>query len=823
MLDSSLKNARILIVDDQESNIILLESMLERDGYTDLRSITDSRQVSALFDEFQPDLILLDLHMPHLDGFAVMEQLRARIPSDDYLPILVLTADITPEVKLRALAAGARDFLTKPFDVAEVSLRIRNLLETHYLHRQQKNQNQVLEEKMRERTAELRQRADDLALINALNVAINRGDDLQKIIVLMADELHRIFHCIGTITAFPNPDKQSMHIQHIEFPSPLAGQIENLAGASIRSLPLKIPMMGDGQFAQTLRAGNPRVINDADAIKAVMAEYTDNLLLKHLVTPVYRLLGIGSMLLIPLISGTEIYGLLEMARTEATTESDLFRVQSIVGLLTTAIGRKLAEEHTRKSEKKYRELFEVNKDGIAIFLLNPDGVPDTFIELNNAAPKMLGYTREEMLKLTPLMLEPHVTQAQLQFRESEFKSKGTVNFETVIRHKDGHPVFAEFTSQTIQYEGNPAIMNIVRDVSERKLRENELQAIASLSAALRTASNRAEMLPVIVNQLSSLLQCDAVLAEMIDPLTGETVVEAAYGTWAALIGSHQPSGNGLNSIISQTRAPYHNNNMADDPQIGIPSYLLGGILAGAGVPLIAQDQLIGFLWVGRKNEIVQSEVRLLVAVANMSANAIYRATLYEQSQKNAAALTLAYDTTLEGWAHALELRDQETEGHTRRVMQMTVELAYKMGIDKFELENVRRGALLHDIGKMGIPDSVLLKPGTLNEREWEIMRRHPEYAYKFLEPIEYLHPVMDIPYCHHEKWDGSGYPRGLRGEEIPLVARIFAIVDVWDALNSDRPYRKAWATEQAIRYIVDQSSLHFDPKVVHSFLEMLGK
>ncbi len=143
-----------------------------------------------------------------------------------------------------------------------------------------------------------------------------------------------------------------------------------------------------------------------------------------------------------------------------------------------------------------------------------------------------------------------------------------------------------------------------------------------------------------------------------------------------------------------------------------------------------------------------------------------------------------------------------------------------MGISENELEHVRRGALLHDIGKMGIPDSVLLKPGTLNEREWEIMRRHPEYAYNLLQPIEYLHPALDIPYCHHEKWDGSGYPRGLKGEAIPLVARIFAIVDVWDALLSDRPYRKAWSKEQAHKYLHDQAGKHFDPQVVSAFLEM---
>src|SRR5581483_9371106 len=135
---------------------------------------------------------------------------------------------------------------------------------------------------------------------------------------------------------------------------------------------------------------------------------------------------------------------------------------------------------------------------------------------------------------------------------------------------------------------------------------------------------------------------------------------------------------------------------------------------------------------------------------------------------------------------------------------------------------VRRGALLHDIGKMGVPDNILLKPGKLTDEEWEIMRRHPQYAFDLLTPISYLRRSLDIPFCHHEKWDGTGYPRGLKGEEIPLVARIFAVVDVWDAVTSDRPYRPAWTKDQALKHIQEQSGSHFDPRVVRTFLDMQG-
>ncbi|NJN79113.1 MAG: HD-GYP domain-containing protein [Anaerolineales bacterium] len=169
----------------------------------------------------------------------------------------------------------------------------------------------------------------------------------------------------------------------------------------------------------------------------------------------------------------------------------------------------------------------------------------------------------------------------------------------------------------------------------------------------------------------------------------------------------------------------------------------------------------------------------------------------------------------------MDLRDKETEGHTLRVTDLSVKLARLIGINEGELLFIRRGALLHDIGKLGVPDLILHKAGSLDEGEWKIMHQHPQFAYDMLYPIEYLRPALDIPFCHHEKWDGTGYPRRLKGEAIPLSARVFAIVDVWDALTSDRPYRSAWDKQRAIDYIIEESDKHFDPKVVEAFLKMM--
>lgn len=180
------------------------------------------------------------------------------------------------------------------------------------------------------------------------------------------------------------------------------------------------------------------------------------------------------------------------------------------------------------------------------------------------------------------------------------------------------------------------------------------------------------------------------------------------------------------------------------------------------------------------------------------------------------------DATLRGWLQVLDRRDRETRNHSERVARLTVRLAHALGLSDGELLHLRRGALLHDIGKIMLPDAILLKQGHLTEAEWEVMRRHPGYARALLQPIPYLQPALAIPYCHHEKWDGTGYPRGLKGEAIPLAARLFAVVDVWDALRSQRPYRPAWPVKAVTAHILSQAGRHFDPRVAEAFLRLIG-
>ncbi|NUM45892.1 MAG: HD domain-containing protein [Anaerolineales bacterium] len=276
--------------------------------------------------------------------------------------------------------------------------------------------------------------------------------------------------------------------------------------------------------------------------------------------------------------------------------------------------------------------------------------------------------------------------------------------------------------------------------------------------------------------------------------------------------------------VAEQGEPVLTTNAQEDPrffsQHSVAIYNLRSILC---VPLKVKGLVTGLIYADnriRSGAFTQRDLHILTAFANQAAVAIENARLFHDLQRSNFELAQAYDVTLEGWARALELRDQETEGHTRRVTELTVRLAREMGYEGEELNHIRRGALLHDIGKMGIPDRILLKPDKLTPEEQELMKKHPVYAYEMLYPIEKLRPALDIPHRHHEKWDGSGYPGGLREKEIPLAARIFAIVDVWDALRSDRPYRASWPSEKVRAHLLSQSGTHFDPRVVSAFLEM---
>ncbi len=357
---------------------------------------------------------------------------------------------------------------------------------------------------------------------------------------------------------------------------------------------------------------------------------------------------------------------------------------------------------------------------------------------------------------------------------------------------------------------------------EHRLRKD--QALLAIDTILISHLDPPIALNKMLDQVISQLRIDAADILLLNPVRQTLEYAAGHGfRFKEIERSRLVVGEGHAGLAAFERRIVSIPNMAEARDELERSVLLEkeGFVSYCAVPLIAKGQLKGVLEILNRTTLDANQewLEFLETLSGQVAIAIDNMQWFGNIQ-DSLDLTVAYDATIETWSHALDLRDKETEGHTQRVTEMTLRLARTIGMREDQLVHVRQGALLHDIGKMGIPDSILLKPGPLTDEEWELMRKHPLFAYELLSPIEYLRPALDIPYCHHEKWDGTGFPRGLKGEQIPLAARIFAVVDVWDALSSDRPYRRAWQKAKVREHIKALAGTHFDPMVVQKFLEI---
>lgn len=387
--------------------------------------------------------------------------------------------------------------------------------------------------------------------------------------------------------------------------------------------------------------------------------------------------------------------------------------------------------------------------------------------------------------------------------------------------------------------GNPIVSTALQDITrisqsllvleqsvndQLKLKQSQLRALMSVGQVINSSLGLRRVLEEVMDSLISLMRAERGFLMLREP-DGELAVRIARGI--AHVNLDEEAFKVSRTVVRrvvESNAPVLTTNAQADPrfdsQMSVAAFQLRSILC---VPLKLKAELIGVLYVDNRAHagiFKENDLELISAFADQAAVAIDSARLFEELQESHRELEKAYQATLEGWVRALDLRDKETEGHTQRVTILTHRLARAMGVGDAELVHITRGALLHDIGKMAIPDGILLKPGQLTEEERKLIQKHPVYAYEMLSPIDFLVPAIDIPYCHHEKWDGTGYPRRLKQDEIPFAARIFPIIDVWDALTSDRPYRKAMEQDEVRQIIKADSGKHFDPLVVDAFLEL---
>ncbi|GAB4460139.1 MAG: hypothetical protein Kow0070_15970 [Anaerolineales bacterium] len=396
-----------------------------------------------------------------------------------------------------------------------------------------------------------------------------------------------------------------------------------------------------------------------------------------------------------------------------------------------------------------------------------------------------------------------------------------VHIESSRRMEESIPLLETLAEIT----GNAIHRADLFEQSQEQIRK--LTTLRDIDSAIASSTDLRVTLNILMEHTLRHLKVDAVDILLYHPeLQSLTYLSSAGFRSASPTRPLMRLGEGLAGQVVMNGRIEHIPDLQAAGEIGRePLLVREGFVSYVGVPLIIKGQIKGLFEIFNRSPLAPNEewMQFLQTLSGQAAIAIDNSQLFENLQRSNQEIRQAYDTTLEGWARALELRDRETEGHTRRVTRLTMDLARYMNVSEDSLVNIYRGVLLHDIGKMGVPDQILRKTGPLNDTEWTEMRMHPQYAFDLLSPIPYLRPALDIPYCHHEHWDGSGYPRGLKGEQIPLAARIFSVVDIWDALLSDRPYRKAWSREKVIAYIKEISGTILDPQVVEAFLKMLAE
>ncbi|MGD8456271.1 MAG: HD domain-containing protein [Anaerolineales bacterium] len=473
-----------------------------------------------------------------------------------------------------------------------------------------------------------------------------------------------------------------------------------------------------------------------------------------------------------------------------------------------------AEQELIASEERYRFLSEFSPDGIMLYF----GEKISYV--NQAGLEILGASsQEEIIGLTANDFVSPDEQHKLDKRSSLLYQGIPVESDIfIIKRMDGKSIFIDIKSSPVglsNEEGEPAFLTVFRDVTRRIQHQKELEAIAAISEALRKATILPEMVPITLDQIMSMLDLTSVGIQLFDPETGENTFAAGRGVWKDVDISSYQATEGVVSHVYRTGKTYVRSAVKPEDSFPEPrrSDLAEMVKDTAILPLVTQEGNIGIIAVGKDVEITENDIRILKAIGDITGSALQRAILEEKLETTFVETVLAL-------ANALEVRHTQTSDHSQRLAVFAQEILKSLGGSKEELRNVRLAALLHDIGKIGMPDDILQKAGELTNEEWEVMKMHPDIGAEIVAPIQKLADVAPIIRAHQEKFDGTGYPLGLKGEDIPLAARIVTVVDAFCAMTEDRIYRPARSIEEAVEELKTCSGRDFDPQVVETFVQV---
>ena len=790
----------ILIIDDTDGSLKFLAKILTHAGYT----VHTADRASFILHSIKaqlPVLILLDVRMPTMDAYALCRRLKADAETRA-IPVIFLGESLEFDKRLDGFAAGAVDFITKPFNDADVLARVAAHIALYHARQDLERKNaQLLVEAQKHKQAKIQLQEAKTKAETYLNIVADviLGLDTKGTITLLNDSGHSLLgyekgELIGKNwfdTCLPEGVRTEIH-----------GVFSKL-------------MAGD---CSDVQAHENAVITKSGGRRDLLWH---NSLLRD--------------------STGHIIGEFSSAEdiTEHKQATRKFEIQNKELLFQNEEKGKRAAEliianeelifQNEEKEKRAAELVVANKE----LLFQNEEKEKRSAELVVANKELLFQNKEKEKRAAELVVANKELLFQNEEKEKRAAELVVANKELLFQNKEKEKRAAELVVankellfQNEEKEKRAAELIIANEETVQRLQN--IQALHKIDQAIAGSLDLTLTLNVILEQVKTQLNADAVAILLLNQYTH--ILEFASGLGfrsKAIERSRLRLGEGLGGQAVLERKTVSITNLLDnDTQFIRASLLVGeGFSSYFATPLIAKGQITGLLEVYNRSPFTPDEnwLEFFKILAGQAAIAVDSASLFAELKQSNEHLFAAYDSTIEGWSHALDLRDKETEGHTQRVMEMTLILGQAARISGEDLLHMRRGALLHDIGKMGVPDSILLKPGKLTDEEWVVMRMHPTFAFELLSPIAYLYPALDIPYCHHEKWDGSGYPRGLKSEQIPLAARLFAVVDVWDALCSDRPYRQGWPREKVLDHIRSLSGTHFDPKAVELFLEVINE
>ena len=749
---------KILVIDDESSIRQSFADYLEDQGF-ETRTAKNGRIGLEILANEQPQMALVDLRMPEMNGLEFMREARLLAPD---LPIIVISGANRIDEVVKAQQLGSWDYLMKPVkNLSMLGHAVDKALERARLLEENRAYQNNLEVLVRERTAELEQ----------TNVRLSASEERYR--TLFERSSDAIFIMDASTGRYINANQAA----------------ERLTGYTLSEIKTK-----------TTKMLAPKGATQRLDLTAKLEKTTE----------------FGEVTYVR-ADGTE--------RIAVLTAFPIQDRELVVGIAHDITKLKRADDELKKLGIAMRQ------SPAMVVITDSQGKIEY---VNPKFTQVTEYSAEDVLGKNASILQGGGTSQKEYARLWETILSGDEWRGEFHNRKKNGDLYWEEASISAIYDDNGEITHLIalkEDITERKQAEDAIQhyvrrlaALRSIDQAITGSFDLKISLSVLLKQLREQLKVDA--AAVLCYQKDLQVLTFSQGQGFRSPGLQHTDlrlGQGYAGEAALQRSPLFIPDLNRDDLIKFkPSRFKGeGFVAYYGVPLIAKGALVGVIEIFHRSALNPNDewVDFLITLANQAAIAVDNAALFNDLQRSNTELALAYDATIEGWARALETRDMETEGHSRRVVDLTIKLAHTIGINGKELTSIRRGALLHDIGKMGVPDAILRKPGKLTPEEWVIMRQHPVYAYEWLSPIEYLRPALDIPHYHHEKWDGTGYPRRLQGEQIPLPARIFAVVDVWDALTNERPYRHAWSEEKAVAYITEQSGLYFDPQIVDVFLE----